>query len=130
MTPTDETRVEMRGMIDETIPPGGTDLTTRILDREIDGFLSRSTCLEEAAWRAWMAKASRAFSERGGLEVASAGSERHQFVSIREYRDHCLSMADYYRSQVPRGGSLALGIQAPDVLGTESNLASELYGGT
>jgi hypothetical protein len=58
-------------------------------------------------------------SERGGLEESTAGDERLKFVSLQEYEDHCLRMADMYSKRSKIGGrSRVMGFDAPDVLGT------------
>ncbi|HEY8414651.1 MAG TPA: hypothetical protein VIK99_02650, partial [Thermaerobacter sp.] len=60
----------------------------------------------------------RAFSERGGLEEARAGDETHRFASRKDYRDHCLQMAELYRRKAVPSGSRLLAFEPPDVLGT------------
>lgn len=118
MTPTPELREQLRRLIDEVIPQGGADTDTRFTDDELDEILTAASVIEEAAAEAWMRKAARAMSERGGLEASEVGDERLRFVSIKDYRDHCLAMAEYYRSKVPGRGSLIFGFEPPDILGT------------
>ncbi len=118
MTPTPELRAELRELIDEVIPPGGTDTDTRFTDAQIDVLLTATSHIYEAAANGWARKAARAMSERGGLEESQAGNERLKFVSLKDYRDHCLAMAKMYRDMVPGKGSRLLAFDAPDVLGT------------
>lgn len=118
MTPTPELREKLRRLIDEVIPAGGADTDTRFTDTELDEILTESNYIEEAAAECWERKAARAMSERGGLEEARVGDESHRFVSLREYRDHCLAMAARFRARIPRSGSLLLAFEPPDVLGT------------
>jgi len=96
MTPIDELRTKLRRLIDENIPEGGTDGDTRFSDDEIDEILTEAADINAAASEGWTRKAARAMSERGGLEESQAGDERHRFVSIEAYRDHCLAMAEMY----------------------------------
>lgn len=106
MTPSQELRDQLRELIDERIPPGGTDADTRFSDPELDRILEASATLNQAAAEAWRRKAARAYSERGGLLRAGAGDERFEFVSPKEFRDHCLQMADYFASRDAPGTTL------------------------
>ncbi len=71
--------------------------------------------INAAAAAGWRIKASRAVSERGGLEESSAGDEKHKFVSLVAYRDHCLTMAQMYAKMTPRTGSRAMKYDLPEV---------------
>lgn len=118
MTPTAELRDRLRRLIDEVIPPGETEADTRFMDAELDEILNAAQCIEEAAAEAWERKAARAMSERGGLEESQAGDQRFRFVSLADYRAHCLAMAERFRSKVPKRGSRVFAFCPPDVLGT------------
>lgn len=100
MTASEETRTKLRRLIDERIPAGGTAADTRFDDDELDEILEAASTLEAAAATCWERKASRAMSERGGLEGSKAGDESHTFVKLSDYRDHCLRMAAQYRGVV------------------------------
>ena len=106
MTPSQELRDQLRELIDERIPPGGTDADTRFSDAELDRILQAASTLNQAAAEGWRRKAARALSERGGLVSAGAGDERFEFVSPKEFREHCLQMADYYASLDAPGTTL------------------------
>lgn len=118
MTPTDELRTELRELLDEEIPSGGTDSDTRFTNEQIDKLLQNADYIEEAAAAGWKRKALRAMSERGGLQESQAGDERHKFIDLEKYRDHCLAMAKMFSDMVPGHGSRLLAFDAPDVLGT------------
>lgn len=118
MMPTAELRDRLRRLIDEVIPAGGTDADTRFTDAELDEILEEAQYLEEAAAECWERKAARAMSERGGLEESQSGDQRFKFVSLSDYRDHCMRMAELYRSKVPKRGSRVFAFCPPDVLGT------------
>jgi len=126
VTPTEELRTKLRRALDEVIPESGTESDTRFTDAEIDELLEEADCLEEAAAEGWFRKAGRAMSERGGLEESSAGDEKHRFVKLQDYRDHCLSMARLYSDRIPGHGSRALEFDPPDVLGTETTSEGDL----
>lgn len=118
MRPAPELRAKLRRLIDEVIPLGGSDQDTRFTDEELDEVLEAAGSIEEAAAECWERKAARAMSERGGLEESRAGDETHRFVSLKEYRDHCLAMAERFRARAPQVGSRLLAFEPPDVLGT------------
>jgi len=118
MTPTPELREKLRRLTDEVIPPGGSDTDTRFTDAELDEILEAAESVEEAAAEVWELKAARAMSERGGLEESRAGDEQHRFVSLKDYRDHCLQMAALFREKAAPFGSRLFAFEPPDVLGT------------
>lgn len=124
MVPTAETRVRLREMIGEQIPAGGTEANTRFTTQEIDRLLDGYETLNGAAAEGWTRKASRAFDMRGGLENARVGAESFTFVSLKDYRSHCLEMAKYYRDLILEEEGyvgttgVLLGYSLPDVLGT------------
>lgn len=120
MTPDATLRTQLRELLDEEIPAGGTAADTRFSDAQLDALLAAASTLEHAAALGWERKALRAMSERGGIEQSQAGAERITFVALREYRDHCLAMAELYRRKVAGLGSLALALEPPDVLGTSA----------
>lgn len=127
MVPTDELREALRDAIDEVIPAGGSDADTRFTDAQIDALLTSAATLEGAASAGWTRKAMRAFSERGGVQESQVGSERFKFVSLADYRDHCLLMAKTWAAQVPgQGSALLLGIAEPDVLGPTAPVRTDL----
>ncbi|MBT9157023.1 MAG: hypothetical protein DDT37_02028 [Firmicutes bacterium] len=113
LIPTPALRLELRRLVDERILTTAAD--TRFSDAEIDILLTGATHINAAVASGWRIKASRAMSERGGLEESSAGDEKHKFISLGAYRDHCLAMAQMYSILVPRVGSRALEYALPVV---------------
>ncbi|MBT9154897.1 MAG: hypothetical protein DDT39_01583 [Firmicutes bacterium] len=116
LMPTPELRLELRQLIDERILGSMTVADTRFIDAELDSLLVVAAHINAAAAAGWRIKASRAMSERGGLEASQAGDERHKFVAVEIYRDHCLAMAHLYSTMVPRVGSRTLAYDLPSVL--------------
>lgn len=116
MTPTSELRTQLRALIDEAIPPGGTDADTRFSDAEIEAFLLAAATLNAAAAAGWMAKAGKAAGERGGLIEVGVGTERMRWISPVDYREHCIAMAGYY-SDLAGTGSRLFALAERDVLG-------------
>lgn len=118
MTPTDELRKELRELLDEEIPSGGSEGDTRFTNTQIDKLIQSASCIEEAAAEGWKRKALRAMSERGGLQESQAGDEKHKFIDLEKYRDHCLAMTKMFADMVPGRGSRMFNLDPPDVLGT------------
>ena len=119
MNPTDKFREKLRKMLDEIVLVGDVDTDTRFTDADIDELIIEASNINEAAAAGWKLKAARAMSERGGLEESSAGDEKHRFVKLTEYRDHCLAMAEIYAELIPGAGSMLFSIEVPDVLGVD-----------
>ncbi len=115
LVPTPELRLELRRLLDERILGGMTVVDTRFSDVELDSLLIVAAHINSAAAAGWRIKASRAMSERGGLEASQAGDEKHTFVSLSGYRDHCLTMAQMYSQMVPRIGSRVMKYDLPEV---------------
>ncbi len=113
LIPTPVLRIELRRLVDERIWTTAAD--TRFSDAELDILLTGATHINAAAVSGWRIKASRAMSERGGLEESQAGDEKHKFISLEAYRDHCLAMAQMFSTLVPRVGSRALEYDLPEV---------------
>lgn len=114
LTPTFELREELRRLIDERVLPGMSPSDTRFSDTEVDTMLATSSHIYAAASSGWMIKASRAMSERGGLEKSSAGDEKHEFISLEAYRNHCNLMSAHYAAKVPSAGSRVMGYDFGD----------------
>ncbi len=113
LVPTPGLRLELRRLLDERILTTATD--TRFIDAELDSLLVVAVHINAAAAAGWRIKASRAMSERGGLEASQAGDEKHTFVSLAGYRDHCLAMAHLYVQMIPNIGSRAMQYDLPEV---------------
>jgi hypothetical protein len=117
MTLTDILRTELRELLDEAIPLGGSEIDTRFTNTQIDALLTVASDINQAAAEGWRRKALRAMSERGGLQESQAGDEKLKFVSIEAYRDHCLTMAKMFSDLAPGAGSQLAALDPPDVLG-------------
>lgn len=108
-----ELRTQLRELIDEIVPAGQHATATRFTDAQLDSLISAATHINQAAVAGWRSKAARAMSERGGIEESQAGDERHKFVSIEIYRDHCMAMVEVYNKLVPNIGSRAMSYCLP-----------------
>lgn len=119
MTPTDELRVQLRALLNESIPSGGADSDTRFSDDEIDAFLEVSSSINEAAWHGWVAKATRVFEEDGGVLEKRVGSEVLKLISPKDKAEFAWGMAGYYENLIPveaGGGSRLFEFEPPPEL--------------
>lgn len=123
MIPTDVLRTKLRELLDEEIPLGGSESDTRFSNTQIDALLTAASDINQAAAEGWRRKALRAMSERSGLQESQAGDERHKFIDLVAYRDHCLEMAKMFSDLMPGAGSQLAALDPPDVLGTSEQQA-------
>lgn len=121
MTPTADLRTELRELLDEIIPSGGTESDTRFTTARIDSMLTAAASIYEAAADGWTLKAARAFSERGGLEQTTAGNETLKFASLTDYYNYCKEMSATFESMVPgSGGSRLFEFDPPTIQGVSA----------
>lgn len=122
MTPTDELRTELRELLDEEIPAGGSEADTRFTNAQIDRLLMQARNVYFAAAEGWTRKAGKLQRELGHLAETQTGDERAQRVNLTTAINYCLAMAKQYqeRGQLDDAGSGSrlLGFEMPDVLGT------------
>jgi hypothetical protein len=117
---TDENRAQLRLLLDESIPEGGTDADTLFTDEEIDTLLETSQFMWGAASKGWTIKAARVM-QPGALVRAQYGSENYQFLSPKELADFALKMADLYNpfGRSATGGGGGDGTTPSPLLGSE-----------
>lgn len=115
MTPSPELRDQLRLLVDESIPAGGTDADTLFTDREIDLLLNASPTLEQAAAAGWRLKAQRQMNPSAVVQ-ARFGSESFTFVSPDKLAAFALDMAQRFAG----GRSYVLGLRRPCVAGVAS----------
>jgi hypothetical protein len=131
MVPTTDLEDQLRILIDEVIPVGGTDADTRFTTAEIDSLLSLAGSIYEAAALAWVSKAAKvAGAAAAGIVAVSVGAERYQFATAKDFGDFAFRMAEYYRGLVPGFGTVIFGIDWPVVAQTivrDDNLTEQQY---
>ena len=118
MTPTEELRQQLRDLLDEAIPQGGTDADTRFSDAHIDRLLTNYPNVYLAASEGWTIKAGRMQRELGHMAETQAGDERYQRVNLTTAVNYCLTMAKQFAeigNSMASGGSRLLGIEPPAV---------------
>lgn len=115
MTPTSDLREELRELIAEVIPAGGTDANTRFTNTQIDRLLTRAANINVAAAQGWTLKANMLMGENGGLQGYSVGIEKYTFTDIEKALEFCQSRAEYY-SKLAGAGSRVIKVRPPRVL--------------
>lgn len=122
MTPTDDLRTELRELLDEEIPSGGSESNTRFTTAQIDRLLTQAANVNEAAAAGWLRKAGKLQNELGRLEETQAGDERQKRVNLSTAIDYCLKMANEYKglAAASSGGSRSrlLALDPPTVIET------------
>ncbi len=114
MIPTIELRTRLRKLLNEVIPPGGTENDTNFLDTELDEILIESSSIYGAASTGWAMKAGLLQSQ---IESYSVGQERYDLTSLKDQLSHALAMASHYAStEQGSRATLLFGIEPPEVL--------------
>lgn len=119
MTPTAELRTQLRALLNERIPEGGTAANTRFSDADIDRLLEASLTINEAAWRGWVEKASIVYEENDGVMEKRVGSEVLKLTTPKDKWTFALEMAAYYEGLIPLpegSGSRLFGFEPPEEL--------------
>ncbi len=117
MTATDELRNELRALLDEVIPAGGTESDTRFSDAQLNAILERSRNIYAAASEGWMRKAAMFQKETGEIQSYSIGQESYTFTKSTEIMEYALKMADVYGKMAAKSmGSTILRFKPPEVL--------------
>ena len=117
MTPTAELREELRELLDEVVPEGGTESDTRFTDAQLDRLLGKSRNIYAAAAEGWTRKAAMLQRELGKIEQYGVGSENYKIVNLTTAINAALSMAKAYREMAGSSmGSVILKFKPPEVL--------------
>ncbi len=115
MTPTIELRNELRELLNEVIPDGGTESDTRFTDAQLDRILTSARNIYAAASEGWIRKA--AMFQTKEIQSYSIGQESYTFTKSTEMAEYALKMAEMYASMASKGmGSTILRFEPPEVL--------------
>ncbi len=109
MTVTPDLIVQLRELIAEEIPAGGTESDTRFTDARLTVRLTDGLTLEAVAADLWEVKAGKFQAEIGKVKAVGSGQESMQWYSPQEQMKYCLDMAEKYRSKAS-GGSFGCAI--------------------
>lgn len=119
MTPTDDFKQELRELLDEVIPTGGTEGDTRFTDDQINRLISRASNVYAAAAEGWTMKAGMLSRELGQIDEYAVGQERYRFMNLQTAISGALSMAKQYGGMAQAAdsaGSVILRLRPPEVL--------------
>jgi hypothetical protein len=115
MTPTDDLREELRELIAEVIPAGGTDADTRFMTTQIDRLLTRAANINAAAAQGWTLKANMLMGENDGLQGYSVGQEKYTFTELDDALEFCQNRAAHY-SKLAGAGSMIIAVTPPSII--------------
>lgn len=121
MTPTEDMREELRELIDEEIPAGGSDLDTAFRDERLDRILQAAASLYAAAADCWRRKAAKIQNRLGDMASYQAGAEQYERVDLTKALTYALRMAETYDVMADKpaanaSGSFMLSVKRPEVL--------------
>jgi len=116
VTPTEDLRTELRELLDEVVPAGGTESDTRFTDTQLDRLLSRAKNVYAAASEGWTLKAAMLPRELGQVASRRLGQESVDRVNLQTAVRSALSLADMYRELARTSGSVVLSVTKPEVL--------------
>ena len=117
MAPTAEAREELRELLDEVIPEGGTESDTRFTDAQLDRLLGKSRNIYAAAAEGWTRKAAMFQREMGQVQSYSVGQERYDLAKAKDLLEYALEMAETYsRMATSSMGSVILKFKPPEVI--------------
>lgn len=117
MTPTAELREELRELLDEVIPEGGTESDTRFTDAQLDRILAQTRNIYAAAAEGWTRKAAMAQREIGQIKSYSVGQEKYDMADLTSLLEYALKMAETYSHMAAsRMGSVILKFKPPEVI--------------
>ena len=121
MTPTPELREELRELLDEEIPEGGTDRDTAFTDARLDLLIQSASNLYAAAAEGWRRKAARIQKRLGDIQSYQTGTERYDRVNLTTALNAALKMAEAFdeMARTPpdnAAGSFMFTVKRPEVI--------------
>ena len=121
MTPTDELREELRELLDEEIPEGGTDKDTAFTNARLDRLLQSASNLYAAAAEGWRRKAARIQKRLGDIASYQTGAEQYERVDLSKALAAALKMAETFDDMASKPsanetGTFLLNVKRPEVL--------------
>lgn len=117
MQATDELIKELRELIDEIIPEGGTEKDTRFSDDQLRKILEKSRNLYDAAAECWLRKAAMFQREAGQIRAYSTGQERYEMTDPKNLMEYALQMAQTYTKLAANSmRSIVLRFEPPEVI--------------
>jgi len=120
MTPTADIREELRELLDEEIPEGGTDQDTAFTDARLDRLIQSASNLYAAAAEGWRRKAAKIQKRLGDIASYQTGAEQYERVDLSKALAAALKMAETFDGMadapVPNAaGSFMFNVKRPGV---------------
>jgi len=115
MTVTPTLITDLRELIAEEIPSGGTEADTRFSNARLTVRLEAAYSIEEAAAECWDIKAGKFQAEIGKFKSVGSGQEAAQWYSPQEQLEYCQKMARMYREK-SEGRSFGVAVAAVQVI--------------
>jgi hypothetical protein len=120
MTPTADLRTELRELIAEEIPAGGTAADTQFADARLDSILTASVGLYAAAAECWRRKAAKLMAKLGDVESYAIGQEQTKRINLSTALNHAQAMVKQFEGMADKtagkAGATILKIKPPEVL--------------
>ena len=118
MTPTLDLREELRELLDEEIPLGGTEADTGFTDAQIKRLLEAAISIYAAAAEGWRRKAGKIQKQLGHYSSYQAGTEKYEYVNLTTAMSAALNMVKIYDDMAARPfqGSYMFSVKPPEVL--------------
>lgn len=116
MIPTFSLRERLRKLINDPLPPTGSEKQPIFSDEELDDVLSESETIYQAASVLWSMRAALIQSQ---IESYSIGDEKYEYTSMKDQYTYALKMAETYAAMPSSGkkkSGLFLKVKRPGVL--------------
>lgn len=107
---------QLRKLINEVIPPGGSEYDTNFTNAELETMLNEQQNLYQAASFAWTIKAGL---YQGQIESYKVGNESYDTTKLKDQVDHALKMAAKYAEMARTAeslGAVIIRVKPPEVL--------------
>lgn len=118
MIATPEIITELRELLDEEIPAGGSEADTAFLDSRLITILDAAPNLHAAAAEGWRRKAAKIQKHIGSLSSYKTGDEQYEYVNLTTALNAAMSMVKMYddMGNRPLAGGYMLRVEPPEVL--------------
>lgn len=119
MTPSPDALQELRELLDEEIPSGGTEANTAFTDARLVQILASSANIYAAAAEGWRRKAAKLQKKLGDISAYSVGQEKYEYTSLSNALAAALKLASTFdeQAQDKKGiGGMMLGVTQPKIL--------------
>ena len=107
VVPTPESIALLRVLLNDPVPPGGTDADCMFTDAALAAILSLSDTMAEAAYLGWSQKA-MLYADPNRITRGTIGSETLEFPDPKDLIQWAKDQADWWKQQMPGGTEVML----------------------